>query len=107
MKETKVVNIRFEECDVYIGRKRGKKYHFGNPFFLTEYTRKESIDNFRRWLKGDEEFTHIEPKRRKWILENLWRLKGKRLGCFCKPKYCHGDVYVELLEEGYYEYFRK
>jgi hypothetical protein len=25
-------------------------------------------------------------------------LYGKRLGCFCKPKPCHGDVIVEWLE---------
>jgi len=27
------------------------------------------------------------------------KLKGKRLGCWCKPKGCHGDVIVELLED--------
>lgn len=25
-------------------------------------------------------------------------LRGKRLGCFCKPKACHGDIIVEYLE---------
>ena len=25
-------------------------------------------------------------------------LRGKQLGCFCKPKACHGDVIVEYLE---------
>ena len=25
-------------------------------------------------------------------------LRGKRLGCVCKPKACHGDVLVELIE---------
>ena len=24
-------------------------------------------------------------------------LKGKKLGCWCKPECCHGDVLVELL----------
>jgi hypothetical protein len=28
----------------------------------------------------------------------LQRLKGKRLGCWCKPLACHGDFLVELLE---------
>ena len=31
----------------------------------------------------------------KWTDE----LKGKTLGCFCKPKSCHGDVLVELANE--------
>jgi hypothetical protein len=26
-------------------------------------------------------------------------LKGKVLGCFCKPKECHGDILVELVEK--------
>jgi hypothetical protein len=25
-------------------------------------------------------------------------LKGKRLGCFCKPLACHGDVIKEYIE---------
>jgi hypothetical protein len=28
---------------------------------------------------------------------DLHELKDKRLGCYCKPLACHGDVYVELL----------
>ena len=26
-------------------------------------------------------------------------LRGKTLVCFCKPKPCHGDVYLEMLGE--------
>ena len=26
-------------------------------------------------------------------------LKGKRLGCFCKPKACHGDVIADWLNK--------
>ncbi|MFD1444291.1 DUF4326 domain-containing protein [Thermoactinomyces vulgaris] len=25
-------------------------------------------------------------------------MKGKVLGCFCKPRACHGDILVELVE---------
>jgi hypothetical protein len=25
-------------------------------------------------------------------------LKGKTLGCWCKPEACHGDVLVEFIE---------
>ena len=31
--------------------------------------------------------------------EELKRLKGKKLGCWCKPERCHGDVIVKLIEE--------
>ena len=27
----------------------------------------------------------------------MLRLDGKKLGCFCKPGPCHGDVLVELV----------
>ena len=35
------------------------------------------------------------------LIESLHELKFKTLGCFCKPKTCHGDIikkHVELLE---------
>jgi hypothetical protein len=76
-------------------------YHYGNPFPLSGWSRKESIDNFRKWIKK-EAFSGLEPERRKWILENMHRLKDKRLGCFCKQPdsfvACHGDIYVEILD---------
>ena len=33
------------------------------------------------------------------LLSCLGELKGKVLGCFCKPKACHGDVLVELVND--------
>ena len=33
------------------------------------------------------------------LLDALHELKGKRLGCYCKPAACHGDVLVELVKE--------
>ncbi len=30
----------------------------------------------------------------------LGELRGKVLGCWCKPEDCHGDVLVELIEAG-------
>jgi hypothetical protein len=27
----------------------------------------------------------------------LLELDGKRLGCFCKPKLCHGDIIVAAV----------
>ena len=28
---------------------------------------------------------------------NVVKLKGKTLGCFCKPYPCHGDIIAEYL----------
>lgn len=83
---TKVVNIdKGEKHDVYIGR--GSKW--GNPYAIgfdgdrAEVIRKFKYDFERGFFKfGKEE-----------ILE----LKGKTLGCHCKPAACHGDVLAEYL----------
>jgi hypothetical protein len=86
---TRVVNIYREEYDVYIGRPgKGQKGKWGNPF--SEGTREENIAAFREWIIQQPE-----------LLADLRELKGKRLGCFCAPKACHGDVLVELVEAFY------
>ena len=84
MKKTKVVNLRKEEYDVYIGR--GSKW--GNYFKVgRDGTRKEVIAKYKETIMLNEE-----------LMNCLHELKGKRLGCFCKPKECHGDVLVELAD---------
>lgn len=82
--ETKVVNLRYEKYDVYIGR--GSKW--GNPFKIgVDGTRKEVIEKYRQYIMSRPD-----------LLNDLEELRGKRLGCYCKPKPCHGDVLIELLE---------
>ena len=29
----------------------------------------------------------------------VFKLAGKRLGCFCKPELCHGDVLADFLNQ--------
>ena len=90
--KTRAVNIRYEECDVYIGRAgRGQDGYFGNPFVLSAGEAKgSSLEKYRTYfyerLKTDAEF-----------LERIHALKGKTLGCFCKPYPCHGDIIAEYL----------
>ena len=108
MSKTTVVNVKKEEYDIYIGRPSSTYHHpefgtwslhFGNPFIIRrDGNRKTVIKKFEKWIKG-EDYKRLYPERRKWILKNLCKLKGQRLGCFCKPKACHGDIYIELIEE--------
>lgn len=84
---TTVVNIKKQKCDVYIGRPGP----FGNPFRIGEHGDRELVLSrykayFYRRL--------TEPEFRDKILA----LKGKVLGCWCKPLTCHGDVIVDYLE---------
>ena len=82
--ETKVVNVNKDPYDVYIGR--GTKW--GNPFVEgKDGTRKEIIQRFRDWLMLNDK-----------LMADITDLDGKTLGCHCKPKDCHGDVIVSVIE---------
>jgi hypothetical protein len=81
---TKVVNLRKEKYDVYVGR--GSKW--GNIFVIgRDGDREEVIRKYREWILEND-----------YLLSCLSELKDKVLGCFCKPLKCHGDVLVELVE---------
>lgn len=80
----RVVNKNREEWDVHIGR--GSLW--GNPFVCG--TREEVIEKYRVRLDFGIDTGRI-------TLKQLAALDGKRLGCTCKPKPCHGDVLVERV----------
>ena len=85
MIKTKVVNLRYEPYDVYIGR--GSIW--GNPFRIGVHgTREEVIIKYKWYVLN-------KPT----LLACLPELKGKVLGCYCKPLACHGDILVDLLEK--------
>lgn len=107
--KTTVVNVKYDKDPniVYIGRSQFTSTHFGNPFthnskkglaYIILPTRELAIAAYKEWLEGTS-WTNIEQRRRQWILDNLHTLKGKKLGCFCKPLSCHGDILIELLNK--------
>jgi hypothetical protein len=67
---------------------------FGNPYRLKkdggEYTREESVREYEKWfknkMKNDPDFKNAVDE-----------LRGKTLGCWCKPKKCHGDIILAYL----------
>jgi hypothetical protein len=89
--KTQVVHCKKHPYDVYIGRPS----KWGNPFShmsntLAQYkvsTREEAVDKYEEWILQQQN-----------LLKDLHELKGKVLGCWCKPQRCHGDVLVELCE---------
>ena len=89
---TEVVNIRNQECDVYIGRdKNDAPGEFGNPFIIGEDgTRDTVVEMYRIYFIGR---LKADPVFRNKVRE----LKGKKLGCFCKPEKCHGDIIAAYL----------
>ena len=83
---TTVINIKRKnaKCDVYIGR--GSKW--GNPFIMKDWSDEERnrvCDEYENWFMGQ-----------KHLIESLPELKNKVLGCYCKPKRCHGDFLAQL-----------
>ncbi|MBD3227650.1 MAG: DUF4326 domain-containing protein [Candidatus Lokiarchaeota archaeon] len=92
MTKTKVVHCKKEPYDIYIGRGRcpntGIVSIWGNPFSIgVDGTRDEVCEKYKQWILE-------HPK----YVARLYTLKGKVLGCWCKPKRCHGDILVELIE---------
>ncbi len=80
---TKVVNLKKEPYDIYIGR--GSKW--GNPFKIgQDGNREEVILKYLNYILNKPE-----------LIKDLDELEGKRLGCFCKPLPCHGDILIILL----------
>ena len=89
---SKVVHCKRKKYDVYIGRPS----KWGNPFShkegtLAKYkvdTREEAVEKYREYILDNPV-----------LLDALHELKGKVLGCWCKPLACHGDILIELIEE--------
>jgi hypothetical protein len=81
---TTVVHCKKASYDIYIGRPS----KWGNPFTIgKDGTREEVINKYRKYLYGNRE-----------LLGSILELKGKVLGCWCKPLACHGDVLAELAD---------
>jgi hypothetical protein len=87
---TSVVNVKQEECDVYIGRAcygwPESKWH--NPYRIGhDGTREQVIKMYRDYVLNSPELVAALPE-----------LKDKILGCWCNPLACHGDVLAELVK---------
>lgn len=91
----RVVHIRHDRYDVYIGR--GSVW--GNPFKIgSDGSRREVLLKYKEYLlRGNG----------RHLLERIEELEGKTLGCFCAPPggltardetVCHGQLLLQLLE---------
>jgi hypothetical protein len=87
---TTVVNVRKRngktpEYDVSISRPS----KWGNPFRLGRGVSRETVvAEYAAWIVQQPE-----------LMAALPRLKDKRLGCWCAPLPCHGDVLAALADE--------
>ncbi len=76
----------------------GRGSDFGNPWSHLPYsqaryivkTREEAINNHREWLKTQPAL----------IARIRNELRGRVLGCFCKPEPCHCDTLAFVADGG-------
>lgn len=84
----KVVNLKHHEYDVRIDRKT----IFGNPYVIgLNGDRADVIRLYKIWFY---EKIQRDPK----FKEEVLKLQGKKLGCWCYPLACHGDIIIEYLK---------
>lgn len=96
---TKVVNLRYQPYDVYIGRPgKGQDGYYGNPHFIgfcpyckRYHNREDCLEKYREYFYNRLQTDVI-------FKERILALKGQTLGCFCKPDLCHGDVIAHYLD---------
>lgn len=93
----KVVHVKHDDFSHYIGRNATHYgYHdrdtgLGNPFGVGQLDtrRNAAIEAFEAYARSTPE-----------VLAKIKALPHNAvLGCWCKPKQCHGDVIVKLWKE--------
>ncbi len=82
----KVVHCKKEKYTVYIGRPS----LLGNPFVIgKDGEREEVIEKFETHARNSPE-----------IMSEIKKLKEDDvLGCWCFPKFCHGDIIIKIWKE--------
>lgn len=66
---------------------------FANPFKIgDDSSRANVIEKYEIYIRQKINLRQITHA-------HLSELRGKRLGCWCKPEACHGDVLVKILKE--------
>lgn len=81
-----VVHCKKEPYDVYIGRPS----RWGNKFVIgKDGSRADVIRKYEEWITSPEQ---------EELLLQVGELYDKRLGCYCAPYPCHGDVLERLAD---------
>ena len=81
--------------NVYVGR-ACRAYHkpsfWQNPFRISaNCTREQAISRYELYLRTNTK-----------MMNKLFELSGKTLGCWCAPLKCHGNALISAFNELYY-----
>ena len=83
---TQIVNKKQSNYDVDIGRPS----IWGNPYIIgRDGDRATVVAKYKEHFLGSFHLKQLATE----------KLKGKVLGCYCKPEACHGDIIVKFLED--------
>jgi hypothetical protein len=89
-----------QDCDVYMGRRWTMggwdlpQSIWANKFKVKTYGREECIKKY------EEDLEEKIKKDKTGMVNELKKLKGKRLGCFCELKnHCHVDVVIKYYKK--------
>jgi len=88
---------------IYIGRKgivfvNNQRYPnhdsiWANPYKIGKNgTREDVLNQYELYIRNK---LQNQPD----LKEELMKLKNKKLGCWCFPEPCHGDVLIRILHE--------
>jgi hypothetical protein len=105
---TRVVNIKHNSYDIYIGRAgHGEEGYFGNPYARgclcsrCHWVHDTATTTLPCYSAYFHERLLTDPR----FAARVASLKGKVLGCFCRPVrgfagrvLCHGQIIVAYLE---------
>jgi hypothetical protein len=109
IKITRVININ--RCTQYQGVKStndfeyiGRGSYWGNPHSMYDNNMDDDRDDRDEVIrKYKYDFDYDKFPNKKGYKDKSVELSGKKLGCFCKPYACHGDViadYLNSLDDG-------
>lgn len=89
--KTKLINYRTYNLNRTNIIPIDRRSMFGNPFIIGKYyTRETCIKEYK--------IDFYKKLNNSWFKEQVLKLKGHTLGCWCTPLPCHGDVIIEYLE---------
>lgn len=99
--EIEVINIKdYEDTDyIYIGRP--SKY--GNPYSSKESNIAENVGSKEESIEKYEEYIDQHPEIIDSLIKELKENVVYKLGCWCKPSNCHGDVLVKKIKDRKYK----
>ena len=80
---------------VFIDKERYPKVssQWANPFKIGKHGNREEV------LEKYEKYIRCKLQNDTALCESLIHMKGKKLGCWCAPEPCHGNILLRLIEE--------